>query len=90
MLAVLFALINLFVEKPLTVLITSVFGASAIALAVYMGIGSVHIYDVLNDPKGTFDVIFANAYFDLLWFTLVLTGIITQYVAYREEREEEE
>lgn len=89
-LAALFALINLFIEKPLTVLITSVIGASAIALAVHMGITGTHIYDILNDQKKVFDAMFSNAYFDLLWFTLVLTGIITQYVTHKEEREEEE
>ncbi|MBO8179937.1 MAG: DUF4203 domain-containing protein [Archaeoglobus sp.] len=89
-LAALFALTNLFIEKPLTVLITSVIGASSIVLAVHMGITGAHIYDVLADPKGAFDIMFSNAYFDLLWFTLILTGIITQYVAHKEEVEEEE
>jgi hypothetical protein len=89
-LAGLVALINLFVEKPVTVLITAVIGASSIILAIHMWISGMHIYDVLNDPKAVFDLTFANVYFDLLWFTLVLTGIITQYVAHKEEHKEEE
>uniref|UniRef100_A0A7C3MBE1 TMEM198/TM7SF3 family protein n=1 Tax=Archaeoglobus fulgidus TaxID=2234 RepID=A0A7C3MBE1_ARCFL len=88
-LAALFGLINLFVEKPMTVIITSVLGASSIALAVHMGITGMHIYDVIADPRRTFDMIFSNMYFNLLWFTLVITGIITQYVAHKEEVEEE-
>ena len=87
-LAGLVALINLFIEKPVTVVISSVIGSTSIVLALQMWISGMHIYDVLNDPKAVLDITFANVYFDLLWFTLVLTGIITQYVAYKEEREE--
>ncbi len=83
-LAALFALINLFVEKPMTVLVTSVIGASSIILAVHMGTTGAHIHDVLSDPRGAVDMVFSNAYFSLLWFALVLTGIITQYAAYKE------
>jgi len=89
-LAGLVAFTNLFLEKALTVLITAVLGASFIMLATYMAVSGMHIYDVLLNLRGTFDAMFDNVFLDLLWFTLILTGIITQLVAYKEEREEEE
>lgn len=87
-LAGLVAFTNLFLEKALTVLITAVLGASFIMLATYMAVSGMHIYNVLFDLRGTFDAMFGNIFLDLLWFTLVLTGIITQLVAYKEEKEE--
>ena len=80
-------MINLFIEKPMTVLVTSMIGASSIILAVHMGTTGTHIHDVLSDPKGAADMVLSNTYFGLLWFTLILTGIITQYAAYKEEKE---
>ncbi|WP_202319150.1 TM7S3/TM198-like domain-containing protein [Archaeoglobus neptunius] len=85
----LFAFTNLFVERPLTVLITSVFGSAFVVLATQMAITGMHIYDVLNDPRLVLDLMVSNIFMDLLWFTLVLTGIITQFVLYKEERKEE-
>lgn len=89
-LALLFGLVNLFLERAVTVVITTVIGASFITLATFMGISGMHIYDVLGDPKGTFDALFSNVFMLLLWLSLFITGIITQLAVYKGEREEEE
>ncbi len=89
-LALLFGLVNLFLERAVTVVITTVIGASFITLATFMGISGMHIYDVLGDPKGTFDALFSNVFMLLLWLSLLITGIITQLAVYKGEREEEE
>ncbi len=89
-LALLFGLVNLFLERAVTVIITTVIGASFITLATFMGISGMHIYDVLGDPKGTFDALFSNVFMLLLWLSLFITGIITQLAVYKGEREEEE
>lgn len=89
-LALLFGLVNLFLERAVTVVITTVIGASFITLATFMGISGMHIYDVLGDPKGTFDALFSNVFMLLLWLSLFITGIITQLAVYKGEREEKE
>lgn len=89
-LAGLFAFTNLFLERALTVLITAVLGASFIMLATHMAVNGLHIYDILTDLRDTFDIMTRNIFLDLLWFVLVLTGIITQLVLHKEEKEEEE
>ncbi len=89
-LALLFGLVNLFLERAVTVIITTVIGASFITLATFMGISGMHIYDVLGDPRGTFDALFSNVFMLLLWLSLFITGIITQLAVYKGEREEKE
>ena len=89
-LALLFGLVNLFLERAVTVVITTVIGASFITLATFMGISGMHIYDVLGDPRGTFDALFSNVFMLLLWLSLFITGIITQLAVYKGEREEKE
>ncbi len=88
-LALLFGLVNLFLERAVTVVITTVIGASFITLATFMAVNGIHIYDVLGDPKGTFDALFSNVFMVLLWMSLLITGIITQLAVYRGEKEEE-
>jgi len=87
-LAGLIAFTNLFLERALTVIITSVLGASFIMLATHMAVSGLHIYDILTDLRNTFDIMLNNMFLDLLWFVLVLTGIITQLVVHKEEEEE--
>ncbi len=88
-LALLFGLVNLFLERAVTVVITTVIGASFITLATFMAVNGMQIYDVLGDPKGTFDALFSNVFMLLLWLSLLITGIITQLAVYRGEKEEE-
>jgi len=88
-LALLFGLVNLFLERAVTVVITTVIGASFITLATFMAVNGMQIYDVLGDPKGTFDALFSNMFMLLLWLSLLITGIITQLAVYRGEKEEE-
>lgn len=88
-LAFLLAFINLFIERILTVLITTIIGASFIMLATHMAVSGLHIYDILPDVRGVFDVMFSNIFLNLLWLSLIITGIITQLVVHKEEKREE-
>ncbi len=88
-LALLFGLVNLFLERAVTVVITTVIGASFVTLATFMAVNDLHIYDVLGDPKTTFDALFSNTFMLLLWLSLMITGIITQLAVYKGEKKEE-
>ena len=88
-LALLFGLVNLFLERAVTVVITTVIGASFVTLATFMAVNGLHIYDVLGDPKTTFDALFSNTFMLLLWLSLMITGIITQLAVYKGEKKEE-
>ncbi|MET1124990.1 MAG: DUF4203 domain-containing protein [Archaeoglobaceae archaeon] len=88
-LAVFGGLATILAERVMMIFITAAIGGTLITLATYMAVNGLSLSEILSDVRLSFDSMFGNPLLLLLWFSLLVMGLVTQLAILREKAEEE-